>query len=166
MGTSDQRTQSKFSPQRNNIDTGVILVPPRKHTTKRKTDVDIRGHTQQHLPRKDCTCTPCRKDRLAGCSNPHKCAANAREILSKLAPKYDTNTKPKRDELSLTHRRKEKNTQAHESRDGEILFDPTTTIRTSLKECFRIFTDPEHKSQSPAHRLQNPTRGEADAVSG
>ncbi|KIK35751.1 hypothetical protein CY34DRAFT_95555, partial [Suillus luteus UH-Slu-Lm8-n1] len=100
---------------------------------------NIRGDTHQHLPRRDCSCPPCRRDRLAGCPNPHRCAANAREILSKLAPKYDTKTKPKKDELSLTHRRKEKNTQAHESRDGEILFDPTTTIRTSLKECFRIF---------------------------
>ncbi|KAG1808025.1 uncharacterized protein BJ212DRAFT_1237705, partial [Suillus subaureus] len=76
-----------------------------------------------------------------GCKNPHKCAATAREILSKLAPKYDTKTKPKRDELSLTHHRKEKNSQAHESRNGEILFNSTTMIRTSLKDCFRVFTD-------------------------
>ncbi|KAG2069424.1 hypothetical protein BDR04DRAFT_934706, partial [Suillus decipiens] len=98
-------------------------------------------------------------DQQARCINPHKCAANTREILSKIAPKYDTRTKPKKDELSLTHQHREKNTQAHQSRNREILFDPTTTIRTSLKDCFRIFIDPKHNSLSPAHRLQNPTRG-------
>ncbi|KAG2064710.1 hypothetical protein BDR04DRAFT_953896, partial [Suillus decipiens] len=105
--------------------------------SKRLTD--IRNNSQRHLPCKDCTCQPCRKDRQARCINLHKCAANAREILSKIAPKYDTRTKPKKDELSLTHRRREKNTQAHQSRNREILFDPTTMIRTSLKDCFRIF---------------------------
>ncbi|KAG2741207.1 hypothetical protein P692DRAFT_201656225, partial [Suillus brevipes Sb2] len=120
---------------------------------------DIRNSSQPHFPRKDCPCPPCKKDRINGCLNPHKCAATAREILSKITPKFDTRTKPKRDELSLTHRRKEKNIQAHERRRGEILFDPTVTIRTSLKDCFRIFVDPNNNSPTPAHRPPNPTRG-------
>ncbi|KAG2738780.1 hypothetical protein P692DRAFT_201730588, partial [Suillus brevipes Sb2] len=40
-----------------------------------------------------------------------------------------------------------------------ILFDPTTTIRSSIAEGFRIFTEQDKISLTPAHRLQNPTRG-------
>ncbi|KAG1822462.1 uncharacterized protein BJ212DRAFT_1263699 [Suillus subaureus] len=70
-------------------------------TSKRLTN--MRNNSQCHLPHKDCTCPPCKKDRQVGCPNPHKCAANAREILSKLTPKYDMRTKPKKDSLSLMH---------------------------------------------------------------
>ncbi|KAG1732698.1 hypothetical protein EDD22DRAFT_730580, partial [Suillus occidentalis] len=79
--------------------------------------------------------------RNKGCKNPHSCARTANEILSKIAPKFNTRSKPKKDNLSLTHRRKEKNNQAFEQRVSEILFDPTTTIRSSIAEGFRIFTE-------------------------
>jgi hypothetical protein len=32
-------------------------------------------------------------------------------------------------------------------------------MRISIKDRFRIFTDPKQTSQAPAHRLQAPTRG-------
>ncbi|KAG1870924.1 hypothetical protein C8R48DRAFT_575235, partial [Suillus tomentosus] len=108
---------------------------------------------------RDCACKYCEKDRLKGCDNPHKCAMAAKEILNKITPKYNTKVKPKKDNLSLTHQRKEKNRQAHQNRRGEILFDPTATVRSELTECFRIFTDPLKKSNNPAHRLQAPARG-------
>ncbi|KAG1811458.1 uncharacterized protein BJ212DRAFT_1277875, partial [Suillus subaureus] len=104
-----------------------------------------------------CTCKYCKKDRDKGCENPHKCTITAKEILNKITPKFNTKTKPKKDRLSLTHSRKKKNQQAHKRRRGEIIFDSTT--RSTLTDCFRIFTDPSKKSKRPAHHLQNPTRG-------
>jgi ribonuclease HI len=150
--TAFHKTKDKCLQNTHKSHTIKNMIKISKHTT------NIQNNSQRHLPHKDCTCPPCQKDQQVGCSNPHKCATTAREILSKITPKYDTGTKPKKDELSLTHRRKEKNTQAHQSRNGEILFDPTT-IRTNLKDCFRIFTDPKYNSIALAHRLQNPTHG-------
>ena len=62
-----------------------------------------------------------------------------------------------RDNLSLTHRRKEKNATAIiESRD--ITFNPSVTIKSNLADCFRIMVDPEKVSNIPAER-QPPPRG-------
>lgn len=113
----------------------------------------------QHFPSKDCSCSSCSKDRTKGCANPQKCAQTANTILHRIAPKFNTKTKPKKDGLSLTHRRREKNQQAHERRQGEILFDPSTTVRSCLSDCFRIFTDPNCNSLTPAHRLHSQARG-------
>ncbi|KAG2131746.1 hypothetical protein DEU56DRAFT_739775 [Suillus clintonianus] len=82
---------------------------------------------KKHYPRRNCACKYCIKDRMKGCENPHKCATIAKEILNKINPKLNTKMKPKKDGLSLTHNRKEKNQQAHERRRGEIIFDPTIT---------------------------------------
>ncbi|KAG1844406.1 hypothetical protein C8R48DRAFT_617993, partial [Suillus tomentosus] len=134
-------------------------------STKIKNLIKIRkrlthiNDEDRHFPRKNCPCSACQKDRRIGCKDPHKCAQTANEILFRIAPKFNTKAKPKKDGLSLTRRRKEKNHQAHKSRQGEILFDPTTTIRSNLKDCFRIFSNPEHNSLTPAHRLQAPARG-------
>ncbi|KAG2124642.1 uncharacterized protein EDB93DRAFT_1098407, partial [Suillus bovinus] len=113
-----------------------------KHLLKIRKRLTRISENGQHFPRKTCPCTACNKDREEGCNNPHTCAQYANEILFKIAPKFNTKTKPKKDGLSLTHRRKEKNYQTHQRRQGEILFDPTVTIRSSLSECFRIFLDP------------------------
>ncbi|KAG2046245.1 hypothetical protein BDR06DRAFT_840651, partial [Suillus hirtellus] len=106
-----------------------------------------------------CACKYCKKDRDKGCKNSHKCATIVKEILNKIAPKFNTKSKPKKDSLSLTHSRKEKNQQAHKQRQGEIIFDPTTMIQTTLGDCFRIFTNPSKQSDRPAHHLQAPMRG-------
>ncbi|KAG1797201.1 hypothetical protein EV424DRAFT_1299833, partial [Suillus variegatus] len=92
-----------------------------------------------HQPQATCTCTDCINDRLAGCKNPHQCAKTAQHILDSLLPKYNPNTTPKKDHLTLTHRRLEKNAQARTQPQGEILFNPSITIWNSLTDCFRIF---------------------------
>ncbi|KAH7903891.1 ribonuclease H-like protein [Hygrophoropsis aurantiaca] len=76
-----------------------------------------------------------------------------------MSPKYNTNNNPQTDNLTLTHRRKEKNQNSRIQRKGEITFDPTISTKNSIAECFRIFTDPNKLSQQPAYRLQFGTQG-------
>jgi len=117
-----------------------------KHLLKIRKRLTRISTNNQHFPRSSCPCTDCQKDRNKGCKNPHTCAQHANEILFKIAPKFDTKTKPKKDGLSLTRHRKEKNHQAHKNKQGEILFDPTVTNRSCLSDCFRIFIDPKKTS--------------------
>ncbi|KAG2140058.1 hypothetical protein DEU56DRAFT_720162, partial [Suillus clintonianus] len=93
-----------------------------------------------HKPRSNCACSPCQQDRNEGCMNPQKCSTTANNILNKLHPKFNTETPQRQDNLTLTHRRKEKNSRARSSRQGEVIFDPSVTAKSSLAECFRIFT--------------------------
>ncbi|KAG1879326.1 hypothetical protein C8R48DRAFT_570982, partial [Suillus tomentosus] len=95
--------------------------------------------TPKHSPRKNCTCQACKTDRNNGCLNPHKCATSANTILNKLSPKLNPLTESNKDDLTLTHHRKEKNNQTFITMKGEITFDPSLTIRTCLSDCFRIF---------------------------
>jgi hypothetical protein len=94
---------------------------------------------EQHSNRKNCACSTCKIDRRNGCQNPHKCAQIAQSILQKISPKFDPSTTPVKDNLTLTHRRKEKNQRALTNRQDEIIFDPTVTTKNTLAECFRIF---------------------------
>ena len=55
--------------------------------------------------------------------------------------------------LSLLPRRKEQNKNAKEENKG-ITFNPTITDKNELADCFRIFTDPEKISRSPAQCLE------------
>ena len=55
--------------------------------------------------------------------------------------------------LSLTKWQKRRNAIA-KPLNGVILFDLTITSKEDLSECFRIFTDPERISNSPARRLE------------
>lgn len=64
---------------------------------------------------------------------------------------------PHRDNLSLTHRRKEKNATAI-IEGGDIIFDPSITVKLDLADCFRIMVDPKKVSNVPAER-QSPPRG-------
>ncbi|KAG2087607.1 uncharacterized protein F5147DRAFT_588027, partial [Suillus discolor] len=112
-----------------------------------------------HQPQATCTCTDCINDRLVGCKNPHQCAKTAQHILDSLLPKYNPNTTPKKDHLTLTHRHLEKNTQARTQPQGEILFNPSITIRNSLTDCFRIFVDSSRPIEIPAYRLCVPLNG-------
>ncbi|KAG2037879.1 hypothetical protein BDR03DRAFT_806265, partial [Suillus americanus] len=86
-----------------------------------------------------CACNECVEDRLMGCTNPNKCAKTAHHILDNLNPLFNPNTSPKKDGLTLTHRRLEKNSQMRTRQRGEILFDPSITSKNHLSECFRIF---------------------------
>ncbi|KAG1829528.1 hypothetical protein DFJ58DRAFT_611657, partial [Suillus subalutaceus] len=103
-----------------------------------------------------CPCDECTEDRLAGCQNPHKCAQTAKDILDNLLPKFNPNTTPRKDNLTLTHRRLEKNARARKQPQGEVLFDPAITARDNLSDCFRIFTLPSRSLQIPAYRLRIP----------
>ncbi|KAG1850503.1 hypothetical protein C8R48DRAFT_567296, partial [Suillus tomentosus] len=145
------KSKNKCLQETHNVQNIKNLIKCRKRLTRLSGD-------PLHVPRKTCACSDCKRDKNKGCKNPHYCAQIANEILSKLAPKFNTKSKPKKDDLSLTHHRKEKNNQAHERRTGELLFDPSITIRSNVSEGFRIFTNPEHISLTPAHRLQTPIR--------
>ncbi|KAG2068442.1 hypothetical protein BDR04DRAFT_1024560, partial [Suillus decipiens] len=50
----------------------------------------------------------------------------------------------------------EKNSQAHTQTQGELIFNPSVTIRNSLTDCFCIFIDPSRPIQIPAYRLHVP----------
>ncbi|KAG2752633.1 hypothetical protein P692DRAFT_20724948, partial [Suillus brevipes Sb2] len=92
-----------------------------------------------HSAKATCLCNACIDNRLAGCKNPDKCARAAKRILDNLTPTFNPNTSPKKDDLTLTHRRIEKNRRMKQQKNGEILFDPTVTAKTHISECFRIF---------------------------
>jgi hypothetical protein len=83
-----------------------------------------------HKAKAACTCDACSNDWLIGCKNPNKCAQTALTILNKLQPKFNPNTSPKKDDLTLTHRRKEKNSQARRARESLHLYQQTTVTRT------------------------------------
>ncbi|KDQ56067.1 hypothetical protein JAAARDRAFT_133158 [Jaapia argillacea MUCL 33604] len=112
----------------------------------------------RHKPRKDCKCQLCKDDHRVGCENPTVCCKRAAKILQKTPPKFNLTVRPLADGLTLTHHRKEKNRQAHQDR-GDILFDPTVTVRASIAECFRIFTHPDSISNIPGYRLTEPVGG-------
>ena len=118
-------------------------------------DCDVR----RHHPIKTCVCNSCKEDRRRGCANPNKCSRTAHEILQGLHPKFDPKINPPDDNLTLTHRRREKNNMNRSQKKGKILFDPSVTLRTGLADGFRIFTNPERLSNAPAHRLTNTQRG-------
>ncbi|KAG1758456.1 hypothetical protein EDD22DRAFT_783911, partial [Suillus occidentalis] len=130
-------------------------VPPRTYNKSRDTCLqnnhkiksikDLRSisnrltNNTDHHKRSNCTCEHCKQDRYAGCINPNKCATIASKIIANLRPKFNPTITPPKDDLTLTHRRKEKNERAHRSRTGDITFDPTITENTTLGDCFRIF---------------------------
>ncbi|KAH7919029.1 hypothetical protein BV22DRAFT_993416, partial [Leucogyrophana mollusca] len=113
--------------------TAEDLIKIAKHIQRSNNNQD------QHSNRKNCKCQDCKKDRQKGCTNPHNCAQIAKEILSKINPILNPLTCPKKDKLTLTHTRIEKNRRAIISKRGDIIFDPSVMIKTSLAECFRIF---------------------------
>ncbi|KAG2335595.1 hypothetical protein BDR05DRAFT_832993, partial [Suillus weaverae] len=82
------------------------LVKDLRDIMRRLTNQD--AHQQQDL----CPCNDCTNDRLKGCKNPHKCTTIGEKILHNLLPKYNPYSAPRRDDLTLTHRRLEKNAQA------------------------------------------------------
>lgn len=110
-----------------------------------------------HFPVLTCHCEECIEDRANRCKNPQQCAIEAQNRLNKISPKLDPNRMSYRDNLFLTHRRKEKNATAI-IESGDITFDPSVTIKSNLADCFRIMVDPEKVSNIPAER-QPPPRG-------
>ncbi|KAG1805131.1 hypothetical protein EV424DRAFT_1265686, partial [Suillus variegatus] len=109
-----------------------------------------------HLQKPSCGCTDCIEDTLQGCKNPHKCVTVAKSILDNLLPKFNPNTSPRKDNLTLTHRHLEKNVRARREQQGEITFNPSVTLKTDITDGFRIFVDPSRPINIPAYRLAPP----------
>lgn len=112
-----------------------------------------------HQPHHNCPCDDCKKDRIKGCKDPHKCALKANTLLSGLTPKFNPATSRQHDNLTLTHRRIEKNNQANIRGGDETTFNPTVTTRTTLADCFRVFISqplPEQPATRPRERDNPP----------
>lgn len=104
-----------------------------------------------HSPSQACTCIECGQERRGGCKNPHACALEATTRLNKIAPKYNLLAFEHHDTLSLTPNRKARNNDGRTEGEG-VLFDPSITCKDGIQECFRVFTDPEKISLTPASR--------------
>ena len=113
-----------------------------------------------HFPVLTCHCDKCSEDRAKGCKNPQCCTVKARNRLNKISLKLDPNRQSYRDNLSLMHRRKEKNASAI-IKGGDITFDPSITVKSDLTDCFRIMVDLAKVSNLPAER-QPPTQRHAN----
>ncbi|TBU61898.1 hypothetical protein BD310DRAFT_776819, partial [Dichomitus squalens] len=91
-----------------------------------------------HTPNNRCKCPVCEVQRSsAGCRHPHRCYVRAAAILDTLPQKWDPRAEqPVEDDIDITH----------PDSDEGIPFDPRITVRGSLADVFRIFTD-----SSPVH---------------
>ena len=110
-----------------------------------------------HFPIFSCHCEDCSTERRNGCENPQRCAIEARKRLDRITPKLDPRRQTYPDNLSLTHRRKQKNIEAA-TEGGDITFDPSVMVKTDLADCYRILVNPDKVSNIPAER-QPPSRG-------
>jgi len=118
---------------------------------KRTNKLREQRRNREHAPSPTCTCQDCIQERLDGCHNPNDCAHEALTRIQDLAPKYNPLAPDIHDDLSLTPNRKAKNVATRRN-DTETIFDPSITCKESLAECFRIFTNPEKISLTPASR--------------
>ena len=107
-----------------------------------------------HLYGPQCICQHCVRDRLKGCKNPHACATEAQTRIEGIASKLNPiQPGDNHDSLSLTRSRKTYNETAKRNK-GAIMFDPTITCKKDLSECFRIFTNPDRLTNTPAKRIR------------
>ena len=106
-----------------------------------------------HQQHNACPCDDCKKDRTKGCNHPHKCALTANTLLINLVQKLNPAVPRQLDNLTLTHRRLQKNRKANINKGDEITFNPSVTTRTTLADCFRVFI-PHPPSELPALRQQ------------
>jgi ribonuclease HI len=110
-----------------------------------------------HTPSAWCICSECILDQIKKCKNPHECAFEAQTKMNALYPKYNPQILDENHgNLSLTASRKRKNLQA-KYQNELITFDPSITSKTSLTDCFHIFTDPNTASKLPAQRGIDPS---------
>lgn len=111
-----------------------------------------------HVPRRNCECTDCDSDRRRlGCDNPHRCALAAVKRLRKLRPKWHPDTNHINDGLTLTKRRKKKNTEAMQTRD-RVIFDPSITSDPTVEGAMRIFVPDEDTQQDGAAAATRPPK--------
>ena len=75
------------------------------------------GPSAQHKNHGRCACWACKEDRQNGCINPRKCRRSVTEMLDRLTPQWNPRPSALADDLSLTHRRKEKNILAKKTEE-------------------------------------------------
>ncbi|KAG1835016.1 ribonuclease H-like domain-containing protein, partial [Suillus subalutaceus] len=130
------------------------LVKDLRNMTRRLT------HQNTHQKQDTCLCNEMHRRRAKGCKNPHKCATTAESILHNLLPKYNPYSSPRKDDLTLMHRRLEKNVQARKQPLQEATFNPSITIKNSLSDGFCIFINPTRPIHIPAYCLHAPQNGQ------
>ena len=104
----------------------------------------------QDIP--NCTCAPSTQDHTLGCPDPNKCCHKAREILTRLKPKWNPlSDNSNQDNLSLAPRRKKANEDAHNQNSPQT-FNPSIKTEGDLETYFRVFTNPLASCHDPALR--------------
>lgn len=111
-----------------------------------------------HVPCYNYAYEPCQNNRTKGCQNPKKHSKTTILVLTRLKPKFNPTNNPPDNNLTLTYQHQGKDGKNLKQRKGEILFDPSITLKTNLAEGFCIFTDPDKISTTPAHWLTAPMR--------
>lgn len=102
-----------------------------------------------HQDLQECPCMPCTADRELNCQNPNKYCCSAQDLIDCLKEKWNPlRNSSNADNLTLTHRRKKKNSEAKTNKT-EILFDPSVKGEDNLEAYFCIFTDPAATCQDP-----------------
>ncbi|EIW57008.1 uncharacterized protein TRAVEDRAFT_127747, partial [Trametes versicolor FP-101664 SS1] len=118
---------------------GVVTVGACLNLARRLSLPSRTAQNVAHVPSARCPCTECEADRSEnGCTNPHRCAAAAHDLLRKLQPAWVPDGARHSDGLSLTKSRKRKNTTAREHRD-RILFNPSASSTLPLADTIRAF---------------------------
>jgi ribonuclease HI/exonuclease III len=120
-----------------------------------------RGRTsgRRHTNNKRCACEECRIDRMKGCTNPNKCSKVAETLLSRMEETFRETHTPTSDNLTHTPERRRKYADARPVNGEEICFDPTVTVKNSLADAIRIFTENKALPKQPATRVSHQTRG-------
>ena len=130
---------------------GTKTIADLVRTSKRLRDV---AEPQYHRHLNFCNCPQCVSNQNLNCMHPYDCATEALARLNAFTPKTNPLVMdPNHMNLSLSPRRKEQNKNAKEENKG-ITFNLTITDKNELADCFRIFTDPEKISRSPAQCLK------------
>lgn len=106
----------------------------------------------EHFAYSECTCTDCSYDRDLSCKNPHRCSEAANLIIRSLKPKYRPTSGPlNHDRLSLTPDRELQNETAKKENKA-LIFNPSIQHNGNLASYFRVFTEKNTESDTPAKR--------------
>ncbi|KAH9837260.1 uncharacterized protein C8Q71DRAFT_707100, partial [Rhodofomes roseus] len=141
----------------------VRLVADLMPLAKRECYSIARAVSNDFVPT-DCACPNCETDSGRGCKHPMNCCKAAAYLLAQVHPKWHPDIESPKDGLTLTRRRKDKNEQALEEAEGDVVFDPSLTSRGHIAEAFRVFVDPRVHDEPPAIRAKRGRIVEDEAV--
>ncbi|RDB23311.1 Transposon TX1 uncharacterized protein [Hypsizygus marmoreus] len=105
-----------------------------------------RPENPRHENDRDCVCMPCQEDRFSGCENPSECMKHAKKLILRLSDKW------RPDATQRANRNRNEN-EDREDEGEKTLFNPDFKV-DSLREGFRVFTNPQKTSHTPAKRLE------------